>query len=68
MVVAVGAHYRSQAVTREDMMLHIVSVRPTVLTSMVTVMPDTSKRWVCRTLSCWLVAARGAQRGSSHQL
>ena len=27
-VVAVGAHYRPQAITREDLMLHIVNVRP----------------------------------------
>lgn len=26
-VVAVGAHYRPQAITREDLMLHIVNVR-----------------------------------------
>jgi hypothetical protein len=27
-VVAVGAHYRSQAITKEDLLLHVVNVRP----------------------------------------
>ena len=28
MVVAVGAHYRSQALTKEDLLLHVVNVSP----------------------------------------
>lgn len=27
-VVAVGAHYRSQAITKEDLLLHVVNVSP----------------------------------------
>ena len=27
-VVAVGAHYRSQALTKEDLLLHVVNVSP----------------------------------------
>ena len=31
-VVAVGAHYRSQAITKEDLLLHVVNVSSTPVT------------------------------------